>query len=292
MNVTQIAFTDVGKVKLESVSRPLPGANQVQVQLAVSAISSGTERANLSGDANISIYGAPETKFPRYCGYSSAGVVIAVGEKVDDLKVGDRVAIGGSVHSQVVNVPRKSVCLLPDSVPFEAAALFYIATFTLGAIRKCRIELGEPVLVMGLGVLGEPLNVIPLSRSTCLDGVESEDFGFAVLSYQNGVSTVKTTDVEKGGFIRRQLLVVGSKKTVEIRPLEQFGEKLLYTTRTDYATDGWDDGGVSFSSEPFDRYKGMMSAFATYVRGEKKNPYTLDYELQLYRIIIKACGLN
>ena len=61
--------------------------------------------------------------------------------------------------------------------------------------------------------------------------------------YENGVSTVKATDVEKGGFIRRQLVVVGSKKTVEIRPLEEFGKKLLYTTRTDYATDGWDDGG-------------------------------------------------
>lgn len=150
MNVTRIAFTDVGKVELESVSCPLPTASQVQVQLSLSAISSGTERANLSGDPNISIYGAPDTSFPRHCGYSSSGIVIAVGEKVEDLKVGDRVAVGGSTHCQVVNVPRKNVCLLPDGVPFEAAALFYIATFTLGAIRKCRIELGEPVLVMGL----------------------------------------------------------------------------------------------------------------------------------------------
>ena len=163
MNVTRIAFTDVGKVELESVSCPLPTANQVQVQLSVSAISSGTERANLSGDPNISIYGAPDTSFPRHCGYSSSGIVIAVGEKVEDLKVGDRVAVGGSTHCQVVNVPRKNVCLLPDGVSFEAAALFYIATFTLGAIRKCRIELGEPVLVMGLGILG--LLAIPLLRN-------------------------------------------------------------------------------------------------------------------------------
>ena len=140
-------------------------------------------------------------------------------------------------------------------------------------------------------IQGEPLEVIPLSRSTELDGVKSEDFGFAVMTYQNGVSTVKAIDVEKGGFIRRQLVVVGSEKTVEIRPLEEFGEKLLYTTRTDYATNGWDDGGIPYSSELFDRYKGMMSAFASYVRGEKKNPYTLDYELNLFRIILKACGV-
>jgi hypothetical protein len=26
------------------------------------------------------------------------------------------------------------------------------------------------------------------------------------------------------------------------------------------------------------------------VRGEKKNPYTLEYELELYKTVLKACG--
>jgi len=34
----------------------------------------------------------------------------------------------------------------------------------------------------------------------------------------------------------------------------------------------------------------MMAAFAAYVRGETENPYTLDYELELYKTILKACG--
>ena len=34
----------------------------------------------------------------------------------------------------------------------------------------------------------------------------------------------------------------------------------------------------------------MMAGFASYVRGEKENPYTLDYELELYKLVLRACG--
>ena len=33
----------------------------------------------------------------------------------------------------------------------------------------------------------------------------------------------------------------------------------------------------------------MMLSFAEMVRGEKKNPYTYDYELELFKVIMKAC---
>jgi hypothetical protein len=34
----------------------------------------------------------------------------------------------------------------------------------------------------------------------------------------------------------------------------------------------------------------MIAAFASYVRGEKTNPFTPEYELELYKLILKACG--
>ena len=40
----------------------------------------------------------------------------------------------------------------------------------------------------------------------------------------------------------------------------------------------------------FDRYDTMMSSFAEMVRGEKENPYTYDYELSLYKTVLRACG--
>ena len=44
------------------------------------------------------------------------------------------------------------------------------------------------------------------------------------------------------------------------------------------------------TSETFDRYTDMLTSFAAMVRGEKQNPYTLDYELELYKTVLKACG--
>ena len=39
----------------------------------------------------------------------------------------------------------------------------------------------------------------------------------------------------------------------------------------------------------FDRYDKMMVNFAEMVRG-KENPYTYDYELALYKLVLRACG--
>jgi predicted dehydrogenase len=128
-------------------------------------------------------------------------------------------------------------------------------------------------------------------RITCLS--PDNEYGFAVLEYEKGVSFAKTHAAERGGYARRQLVVIGSKKTVELKPLEWYvpdGNGLLYTTRTERVTDGWHEWGTESKSELFDRCDGMMASFAAMVRGEKKNPYTLDYELTLYKAVLAACG--
>lgn len=148
-----IAFTEPKVAKLMDGKIDAPKPNEVQVKLAVSSISSGTERANLVGDPNVSPAGA-KVEFPRYAGYSTSGTVVAVGEDVTSVKVGDRVAMMWTVHASYVNIAEKLVFKLPDSVSFEDAALFHISIFPLAAIRKCRLEIGEPAIVMGMGVLG------------------------------------------------------------------------------------------------------------------------------------------
>lgn len=151
----QIVFTAPYVTELVDCPIAAPSAGEVQVRLAVSSVSSGTERANLSGSKTVAWNLADEETpgFPRYGGYSSAGVIEQVGEGVADLKVGDRVALSWSTHSQLQNIGADKVCPIGD-IPFEDAALFHIAIFPLAAIRKCRVELGESAVVMGLGVLG------------------------------------------------------------------------------------------------------------------------------------------
>jgi threonine dehydrogenase-like Zn-dependent dehydrogenase len=120
-------------------------------------ISSGTERANLVGDPMVGVTvrdGAPAV-FPRHAGYSATGVVEAVGEGVASVKPGDRVAASWTKHAAFNSVPEGRVYALPDGIAFETGAWTHIATFPMAALRKCRLEFGESVLVMGFGVLGQ-----------------------------------------------------------------------------------------------------------------------------------------
>ena len=152
-----IIFTK--KDTAELVEKPMPevGPGQVRVKLVRSTVSSGTERANVTGCNVVSIWDPPDAPvvWPRQSGYSSSGVVDAVGEGVASVKLGDRVAMSWTTHAEYVAVPEDRVYRLPDCVSFEAGALAHISTFPMAAIRKCGLELGESAIVMGQGILGQ-----------------------------------------------------------------------------------------------------------------------------------------
>jgi len=152
--------------------------------------------------------------------------------------------------------------------------------------------LGCHLIDLVIQIMGNPDNIIPLNRCTGTDGITSTDFGMAVLEYKNGVSLVKTTDIERGGYVRRQLVVTGTKGTVEIRPMEYGPENALISHQTIYTDTAWLDNGEETVSEKYDRYDNMLTIFAEMVRGEKQNPYTPDHELNLYRHLLRACGVS
>lgn len=93
--------------------------------------------------------------WPRRGGYSSSGIVESIGEGVSSVKPGDRVAMSWSWHKEYMNVPENQVYRIPENVSFQDAAFAHISTFPSAAIRKCRLEFGEPAIVMGQGVLGQ-----------------------------------------------------------------------------------------------------------------------------------------
>ena len=154
-----IIFTK--KDTAELIDKPMPEvhAGEVRVKLVRSAISSGTERSNLTGvpDGGCSIFQPDDgtVTWPRQAGYSSSGYVDAVGTGVTSVKPGDRVALSWTLHSEYIVVPENRVYRLPDEVSFEAGALVHISTFPMAAVRKCRLEVGEGAIVMGQGVLGQ-----------------------------------------------------------------------------------------------------------------------------------------
>ena len=139
-------------------------------------------------------------------------------------------------------------------------------------------------------IQGEPCEVIPYSCSTGIDGVSTKDLGMVVYKYPNGISFAKACDNEMGGYMRRQLVICGEKGTIEIRPLEHVQSTgLLITTSNECYEDNWYKPWSSDTAQPYDRYIDMMQNFAELVRG-KENPYTYDYELGLYKLILKSCG--
>jgi len=140
-------------------------------------------------------------------------------------------------------------------------------------------------------IQGAPKRIIPLNKCSGVNGVTSKDFGMAVFEYENGVSFAKTSAVEKGGFERRQLVVSGTKRTVELKPLEWYAEDdILITGKCVRESDRWGDFTERVDSEPYNRYDSMMQNFAKMVRGEKENPWSYDYELELYKVVLQACG--
>lgn len=151
--------------------------------------------------------------------------------------------------------------------------------------------LGCHLIDLILQIQGMPKRILPMNKVSAVDGLMGEDFGFAALEYENGWSFAKTISVEKGGFLRRQLVVCGSKKTVELNPLEKYVDgEWLATGRRVCTEDSWHAEGVYTECEKIDRYDNMMAGFAAYVRGEKQNPYTPEYELALYKTVLKCCG--
>jgi predicted dehydrogenase/threonine dehydrogenase-like Zn-dependent dehydrogenase len=94
-------------------------------------------------------------------GYSSAGVVEAVGEGVRDLRVGDRVACAGggyASHAELVWVPQQLCARVPAAgprdVPLGDAAFATLGAIALQGFRQGELRLGETVAVTGLGLLG------------------------------------------------------------------------------------------------------------------------------------------
>jgi predicted dehydrogenase len=140
-------------------------------------------------------------------------------------------------------------------------------------------------------IQGEPLEVIPLSTSSHLDGIDTEDVGMAVYKYDGGISFAKTSASEIGGFLRRQLVISGERGTIEINPLEELagGDDCQYTYVTETYGESWHTPGERRKSIAYDRYGVMMENFADLVHG-KENPYTYDYELGLYKLILRSCG--
>ncbi|HLO00404.1 MAG TPA: zinc-binding alcohol dehydrogenase, partial [Pyrinomonadaceae bacterium] len=102
-------------------------------------------------------------------GYSAAGTVVECGKGVMDFRPGDRVACAGTdyaSHAEVISVPRNLCVSLPDQLSFEEGAFGTIGAIALQGVRLAEPTLGESVVVIGLGLVGQ-LTVQLLKANGC-----------------------------------------------------------------------------------------------------------------------------
>jgi predicted dehydrogenase/threonine dehydrogenase-like Zn-dependent dehydrogenase len=178
----QVIRKGLKEIIVDEVPDPVAAPHHVLVRPLFSLISSGTETASIHTDslmkevadnpshlrkvADVMKQAGPvrtisevRAKFSEYAvlGYSGAGVVVDKHQTVTDLEIGDRVAYGGegTGHGETILTGRNLVARVPDEVPFEHACFATLGSIAMNAVRIAEIGLGETVVVIGLGLVGQ-----------------------------------------------------------------------------------------------------------------------------------------
>lgn len=161
----------------EDMPKAAPG--EIVVKAEISGVSSGTEMFLYRGTyPNFALKKWDQWKeYPVRPGYELSGTVVEVGPPArknesegsaaaslqstarvcvadsDEFEIGDRVVCFGT-HQQYSKVPATLAVKIPNSVTFEKATLAILATTTMHSSRRLKIEYGDTVAVIGLGVVG------------------------------------------------------------------------------------------------------------------------------------------
>ena len=179
-NMNALLLTEY--MKLEMVDFPVPeiGPDEVLVRVRACGIC-GSDVHGLDGSSG-------RRNPPLIMGHEAAGEVAKLGANVKDLVIGDRVTFDSTVYcgkchfcvrgdvnlcddrevvgvapkefkrhgafAEYVSVPRRIMYKLPDSFPYEQAALIEAVSIGVHAVSITPIQLGDVVVVVGAGMIG------------------------------------------------------------------------------------------------------------------------------------------
>ncbi len=91
-------------------------------------------------------------------GYSASGIVLEVGDGIENIQSGDRVACAGAQcahHAEIIRVPRNLAVPLPKELSLPVASTVTLGAIALQGVRRAQPTLGETFAVIGLGILGQ-----------------------------------------------------------------------------------------------------------------------------------------
>ncbi len=157
MRARRLLFPAVNRTTWEEFEIPEPPeAHSVVARAICSLVSPGTELAIYTG-THIG-YSLPQPPFPlmpHRPGYALVGEVTALGSAVQGLAVGQRVLMeAGHGTFALVDTRTHAVVPVPDAVPSTHASLARMAGIAFTALRLAPPQLGDRVVVLGLGLVG------------------------------------------------------------------------------------------------------------------------------------------
>lgn len=123
----------------------------------------------------------PLPAFPAIVGVEGAGIVEAIGEGVDHVKVGDRVAYAGlplGAYASTRLLPAWRAIALPDNIPFELAAASMLRGLTVDMLLNhvLPLKVGSTILVhAAAGGLGQYLTRWAKASGVHVIGTVSSD---------------------------------------------------------------------------------------------------------------------
>jgi predicted dehydrogenase/threonine dehydrogenase-like Zn-dependent dehydrogenase len=217
-----------GAIVVEEVPAPAAGPKDILVRVGYSCVSAGTELAGLRTSA-LPLY-RRALKQPQHVrralemmrdqgfsrtwqrvsgalaagsptGYSAAGEVLAVGEQVEGFRIGERVACAGAGianHAELICVPVNLAVHVPPGVELADASTVTLGAIALQGVRRCQPTLGEWVVVVGLGLLGQ-LTVQLLRANGCR--VIGVDVNRARIDVANGLGLEVGLDPGAGDWV-------------------------------------------------------------------------------------------
>jgi len=143
MNAKTIRYLPQGGAEVIEIDVPEPGPNEVQV--------AGSACGICAWDLYTFRHGA-EAPFSAPPGHEAIGRIVKVGEAVDGLKVGQRVAGGG--FATLYNLPAQSTHVLPESDLDDVYWTVEPVSCIVTGLDHCRIQAGDRVILIGCGFMG------------------------------------------------------------------------------------------------------------------------------------------
>lgn len=149
----RVTFTALREAALQPFQVTEPGEAEVLVETERTLMSIGTEGIVYSRSFAPGTHWDNWVKYPFYPGYCAVGRVIAAGSAAK-VQVGQRVALRGG-HAAHHVVAEDKVFPVPDGIDPAVASWFALAKIAFMGALKAEFALGDQVLVIGAGPIGQ-----------------------------------------------------------------------------------------------------------------------------------------